>query len=238
MNGLKIYLGHDPREEGALEVAVKSLHKVAPDLTPTILNTERLRAQGLYWRPVDRRGGQDYDLTSNEQASTQFKCTRFLTPLLAQTGWALFVDSDVVFLRDPREMLDSASPRTPLHLVAHEQRVGSDDPRKMDNQTQRPHPFKNWSSVMLFWCEHDVHRRLSLRDISERSAYDLHRFYWLDPEADIGFLERRWNWLVGCGPRPHELGIAHLTLGGPWLPGWQGGGAFDREWLEMRDSRA
>jgi hypothetical protein len=103
---------------------------------------------------------------------------------------------------------------------------------KMVNQSQRSHPRKWWASVMLFDCDHLANRRLSLRDVSERSAHDLHDFYWL-ADHEIGELWPGWNWLVGVEPRPQPMHIAHMTLGGPWLPGWTGG-SFDDEWRAAR----
>jgi len=226
---MKIYIGFDPREEAAFDVAVESLHRVAPDLQVTPLDDQLLRAQGLYWRPVDHRSGQDYDITSNEQTSTRFKCTRFLTPLLAQTGRALFVDCDVVFCSDPREMVSEAYGAA-VSVVKHKQAPLA--PWKMVNQSQRPHPLKWWSSVMLFDCSHPANQRLSLRDVNERTAWELNNFYWLH-DNEIGELWQGWNWLVDVQPRPQPLHIAHMTLGGPWLPGWQGG-SFDAEWRAVR----
>lgn len=224
---MKVYIGYDFREHGAATVAAKSLREVTNgEIEPTFLRAGRLREQGLLTRPVDLRGGQGYDIVSNAPASTDFAVARFLTPLLAQEGYALFVDCDVVFREDPRHMLQEIEGQHAVSVVKHSA-GGAAVGTKMDNQVQTAYPRKNWSSVMLFNCDHAAHRRLSLRDINERPGRDLHAFYWLH-DLEIGGLHPRWNWLVGVQPEaiymlPDDFrdGIAHFTLGGPWLPDWK-----------------
>lgn len=227
---MKVYIGYDPREHEAALVCAKSLRHVTNDeIEPEFLKLDRLRDQGLIWRTFDRRGGQGYDLTGNETFSTEFKFTRFLVPIIS-TGLALFVDCDTVFLKDPRAMLDGPRNAHAVWVVKHDQQQA--DRFKMVNQAQTTYPRKNWSSVMLFNCDHPANRRLSLRDVNERPGRDLHAFYWLH-DSEIGELDAGWNWLVDLQPRLANLGIAHMTLGGPWLAGWQGG-AFDAEWEAAR----
>jgi hypothetical protein len=98
---------------------------------------------------------------------------------------------------------------------------------------QTQYPAKNWSSVMLFDCDHDANRRLTLWDVNHRPGRDLHRFYWLH-ESEVGTLHPRWNQLVGVQPEIKSEGIVHWTLGSCWLDGWQGG-PHDAMWLKARD---
>jgi len=231
MSAFRVFIGYDHREHRAAEVAAASLRRVTNGgIAPTFLKAHKLREMGLLTRPVDDRG-QRYDIVSNAPASTEFAVSRFLTPLLAQEGWALFVDCDVVFREDPRNMLMYADPRQAVHAVQHEWLL--DTTPKMDGQVQTRYPRKNWSSVMLFNCDHPANSRLSLRDVNERPGRDLHRFYWLH-DSEIGSLHPRWNWLVGVQPEAiyagQGQGIAHFTLGGPWLEGWKGA-EHDDLWL-------
>ena len=235
---MKVYIGYDEREYEAAMVAVKSLrHVTNSEIEPEFLCLPKLIDQGLITRTFDRRGGQGYDLTAGpaETFSTDFKFTRFLAPILCQQGYALFVDCDVVFLRDPREMLHEVHARHALNVVRHEDAKYPDALHKMDGQVQAHYPRKNAASVMLWNVDHPANRRLSLRDVNERPGRDLHAFYWL-ADNEIGTLSPQWNWLVDVGPRPPGLGlgIAHMTLGGPWLEDWQGG-SFDDEWRAARD---
>lgn len=210
---MRIFIGYDPAEDAAYNAAVKSLHRVS-DLAPEPLCEERLRASGLYTRTVDKRG-QMYDLPSNAPCSTEFATSRFLTPLLCQTGWALFVDCDVIFMADPLTIeLDNSKA---VMVVKHNhQGQGT----KMGGMVQTNYSRKNWSSVMLFNCDHPANKRLSLRDVNERPGRDLHAFYWLHDD-EIGELPPVWNWLVNVQEKPDNPRIAHFTLGGPWIDGWK-----------------
>lgn len=225
---MKVYLGYDSREPEAFRVAEESLKRRASipvEVTP--LELTRLAAQGLLRRPTDTRG-QRYDLPSNAPASTEFAISRFLVPILAQTGWALFADSDVVFLGDVGELMLLADPQYAVMCVKHGT-LNSTSP-KMGGQTQQTYPRKNWSSVVLWNCDHPANRRLSLVDVQERRGFDLHQFYWL-ADSEIGELPAEWNWLVNVEPQPEEPRIAHFTLGGPFTPGWQGAD-YDSLWYQ------
>lgn len=214
---MKVYIGFEAREQAAVDVAVKTLREVS-GIEAQLLEAERLRDAGMLSRISDHRGGQHYDLVSNAPKSTSFAVSRFLTPLLCQSGWALFTDCDMVFLRDPREMLAEIEPGKAVYVVQHDYTPKTH--WKMDSQVQTRYARKNWSSVMLFDTNHPANRRLSLHDINMRPGRDLHRFYWLADE-EIGALRPGWNWLVGEQEKPDPLGIAHFTLGGPFTPGWK-----------------
>lgn len=233
---MKVYIGHDTRETRAYATAERSFLRHAwgcdrqlDGTMPTPLMLERLAASGLLRRTTDMRG-QMYDLPSNAPCATEFAISRFLTPMLAQTGWALFVDCDVVFLADPAELLELVDPDKAVMVVQHQN--GHHAGTKMDGQAQLLYPRKNWSSVMLFNCDHPANRRLTLQDVNERPGLDLHAFYWLS-DNEIGALPGEWNWLVGVQEIPPSPKIAHFTLGGPWLPNWPGA-VHDDIWLEAR----
>lgn len=253
MSPLRIYIGHDDREREAYRVAEKSLRKHASQpVNVTALDATRLAECGLLRRPQDRRG-YTYDIASNAPQSTDFAISRFLVPHLAQSGWALFVDCDVVFLADVAELFEQADPDKAVMVVKHHH-APVDPPRpceslhaydsdcqrcldwyslkhiKMDGQRQTMYHRKNWSSVCLWNVSHPANSRLSLQDVNERPGRDLHRFYWLH-DSEIGALTPDWNWLVGVQEKPLFPKIAHLTLGGPFTPGWKGA-EHDELWLE------
>lgn len=229
---MKVFIGYDESEPEALEVARSSLLCRASgplDITP--LDLRRLAACGLLRRPTDRRG-QRYDILSNAPASTDFAISRFLVPILAQSGWAAFLDGDVIALDDISKMFALADERYAVMCVKHTQQGA--EATKMDGQAQTRYPRKNWSSVMLFNCDHPGNRRLSLNDVQERRGFDLHQFYWL-ADSEIGELPQRWNWLVGIESEPTDPAIAHFTLGGPFTPGWRGGD-YDHLWHKERQT--
>lgn len=214
---LKVYIGYDSREEEAYDVARASLWNCS-GIEAEPLVASRLTDAGLLWRITDRRGPRAYDLISNANKSTEFAVSRFLVPLICQSEFALFVDGDVVFQRDPTEMLTEIEPGKAVYCVQHDY-----TPRtqvKMDGQVQQTYPRKNWSSVMLFRTTHPANRRLSLHDVNTRPGRDLHRLYWAN-DTEVGALDPAWNWLVGETDKPDRVGICHFTLGGPWLQGWK-----------------
>jgi lipopolysaccharide biosynthesis glycosyltransferase len=222
---LRVFIGYDPREKAAFEVAENSLRAHRWDAATIPLRLDRLASSGLLRRSMDARG-QLYDLPSNAPCSTEFAISRFLVPILCQSGWALCVDCDVVFLGDVAELFALADPTKAVMVVKHQQAGGG---MKMDGQVQTHYARKNWSSVVLWNCDHPANRRLSLQDVNERPGRDLHAFYWL-ADSEIGELPGKWNWLVGVQPMPADAKIAHFTLGGPFTPGWQGA-EHDEIWL-------
>lgn len=246
----KVYIGWDPRETGAYSVAVDSLLRNSSiPVAVTPLQLSRLELGGLVRRPrsmlskgrqlrvtdgrIERRWvtaaqrGTMIDEISDAPMSTEFACSRFIVPLLAQSGWALFVDCDVLFLADVRELFALADDRFAVMVVQHGELAGGGF--KMDGQPQVPYRRKNWSSVMLFNCDHPANRRLTLDVVNAVPGRDLHAFAWLDADL-IGALPGEWNWLVGVQPRPASPKLAHYTLGGPWLPSWKGA-EHDDLWL-------
>jgi lipopolysaccharide biosynthesis glycosyltransferase len=231
---LKVYIGYDSRETEAYAVAVDSLlsHASAP-VSVTALNIRQLSHNRLMRRPVCMKDGRMWDIVSGAAQSTEFAISRFLTPLLAQEGMALFVDCDIVFMRDIYDLIrEVRSEAKAVHVVKHQYRPVSSE--KMDGQAQVEYPRKNWSSVMLFDCDHPSTRRLNVDLINTLPGRDLHRFCWLRDE-EIGELDPGWNWLVGEQDRPSYLGIAHFTLGGPWLPNWKER-AHDDIWIKAKQS--
>lgn len=222
----KVYIGSDRREMAAYEAAERSLIRHSPDCDVIPLVADRLHDFGLLRRPTDRRG-QLYDIPSGAYASTDFAISRFLVPHLCQKGWALFVDADVVFLEDVGNLFALADESKAVMVVKHSN--GHKEGTKMDGQVQASYHRKNWSSVVLWNCDHPANKRLSIQDVNERPGRDLHAFYHLHDE-EIGELPDRWNWLVNVNPMPESPAIAHFTLGGPWLPSWEGA-EHDDIWL-------
>lgn len=211
---LRVYIGYDSREPRSYHVAEASLlANASQPVSVTPLNAQRLAEHGLLRRPTDTRG-QRYDLPSNAPASTEFAISRFLVPFLAQTGWAVFVDSDVVFLGDVAELFSLADPHYAVQVVQHGK---YDTPStKMNGQANQPYPRKNWTSVMLWNIDHPANKRLSLVDVQERRGFDLHQLYWLH-DTEIGELPPQWNWLVGSQGAPDRPRLAHFTNGTPEL---------------------
>ncbi len=227
-----IYVGWDQRERRAYDVACASLAaRSSVPLAIHRLDADELEHQRLLWRPVrkplDGRGPIQDHLSGAPQ-STAFANARFVVPWIHRTGWALFVDCDVLALGDVAELFAQADPRYALMCVQHDYTPRG--VRKMDGCTQLAYRRKNWSSVMLINCDHHAWHRMSLAQINQWPGELLHRFSWLR-DSEIGALPAEWNWLVGEQDKPTHPQLAHYTLGGPWIDGWKGA-EHDDLWLE------
>ena len=179
---MKIFVGYDTREDIAYQVCEYSIYKHSTEAEVIPLNQNTLRQDKWYWRGEDKL------------ASTEFTFTRFLVPALANyDGWALFCDSDIVFLKDVKELFAQADNKYAVMCVQHDY-----TPKpgiKMDGQKQTLYPRKNWSSMVLYNCGHPSNEKLSV-DLVNNPNYDgayFHRFSWLKDE-EIGKLSHEWNW--------------------------------------------
>ena len=219
----RIYVGWDSREDIAYQVCKHSVDKYSEGIDVKPLKLHELKDQGLVTRPDDAK------------ASTQFTFTRFLVPHLNRfKGWALFVDCDFLFVEDANKLFDLADPSKAVMVVKHEYNV-QDGTAKMDGQVQHAYPRKNWSSCILFNCEHPSNRCLTPEDINGREMSYLHRFSWLKDD-EIGDLPHAWNWLVGHYHQPQdgEPSAIHYTLGGPWFKEYADVEYADL-WIQARD---
>ena len=206
----RVFIGWDRREPEAYDVARFSLERRASipvAVTPIILDD--LRAQGLYQRDVD------------PLASTEFTYSRFLTPALAGfEGWALFCDSDFLWLSDIAGMIQYTRQAKAVFCVQHD--YTPKETTKMDGAVQTSYPRKNWSSLMLFNCDHPSVGKLTPEVVNSESGAYLHRMQWA-ADDEIGALPVTWNWLEGWNEKPAEgtPNAVHFTRGGPWFAEWQ-----------------
>lgn len=214
-----IWLGFDPRETAAYAVAKYSIDRWLTQPVPTKgIVLDRLRSQGLYYRPTERRGGRLWDVISEAPMATEFAISRFLTPILAKHGWALFMDCDVMARRSLVRLFDLADPKYAVMCVKH--RHEPQESLKMDGQAQTRYARKNWSSVALFNVEHPANKLLTVEMVNERPGRDLHALCWLE-DREIGELPAEWNYLVGHTQINEEPSLVHFTDGIPSMPGYE-----------------
>ncbi|HWK01086.1 MAG TPA: glycosyltransferase [Xanthobacteraceae bacterium] len=206
----RVFIGWDKREPIAYDVAKSSLlrHASIPvEVTP--IKLDELRANKLYWR------------TEDPLATTDFTYSRFLTPVLAgYKGWALFCDCDFLFLGDIKGLVEYTKTPKAVYCVQHD--YTPKDTVKMDGKPQTVYPRKNWSSLMLFNCDHPSVRTLTPEVVNTQTGAYLHRMQWAKDE-DIGSLPVTWNWLEGWNEKPAQgtPNVVHFTRGGPWFAEWQ-----------------
>jgi hypothetical protein len=105
----------------------------------------------------------------------------------------------------------------------------------MDGKEQAHYPRKNWSSFMLFNCDHPDVRALTPAVVNTVSPAYLHRFEWVRDHSHIGALDLDWNFLVGEYAKPERTPrVLHYTIGGPWFEDWRNCDYADL-WLHERD---
>lgn len=204
-----VYIGYDRREDVVCKTAMYSLWKHLPKRTThtTFLVQDYLRAENYYVRPID------------DKASTDFSLTRFLAPWLNEfNGWVIFVDGDFIFTQDINCIFDDLPENKDdyaVFVVKHNYTPKTQD--KMGGQAQHMYPRKNWSSFMLFNCEHPSTQNLTSDYVNSASPADLHQFKWCADE-EIGELPITYNFLVGeyDYDDSQELPVClHYTLGAP-----------------------
>jgi lipopolysaccharide biosynthesis glycosyltransferase len=219
----KVFIGYDSREDIAWQVCRHSLLRHASGPVDAIpLRQQVLRELGLYTRAHDLG------------ASTEFSLTRFLTPYLAaKQGWVAFCDCDFLFTGDIDEVFEDLDPSKAVYCVQHDYTPAHQ--MKMDGKRQVAYPRKNWSSFMLFNCDHPDVQALTPAVVNTATPAFLHRFEWVRDDNDIGALHVDWNFLEGEYAKPdHVPRVIHYTNGGPWFDEWQNCD-FAELWNEERD---
>lgn len=153
--------------------------------------------------------------------SNAFTYARFLVPLLQKyKGWAIFADAcDMIVQGDIGDLFDLRDQRYAVQVVKHEYKT-KHTIKYVGTKMESPnidYARKNWASLMLINCEHEVWRTLNVADMIESPGQELLRFSFMD-DADIGELPREWNWLVDEFGENDAAKLLHWTVGIPAFP--------------------
>ena len=206
MKDRKIYIGYDSKEPIASEICEFSLNKNSSK--PVKINHIKLnevKNKNIYWRETDKLG------------STEFTFTRFLVPFLQNyNGWALFCDSDFLWLEDVNELFSIADNKYAIMCVHHDYKPKNTKKKLLSSQ--QIYPRKNWSSLVLWNCSHPSNKKVTPDLVNTETGKFMHRFGWLKDE-EIGAISHEWNWLIGWYKEPEDgkPKALHYTEGGPWL---------------------
>ena len=216
---IKIFIGYDPQESIAWHTMASSIYRHSTRPVALIpLNLKNL--MHIYRRQPDPK------------QSNEFSFTRFLVPYLCNyTGLAIYFDCDMLLRVDVAEILNIKfkQPNKAVYVVKHDYIPKNNI--KFLNKIQYNYPRKNWSSVVLWNCEHKKNKIVNLEFINTASSLDLHRFTWLN-DNEIGDLDVKWNWLVGeYEDPPSDVKNVHWTLGGPYFNEFKNAD-FSDEWRE------
>lgn len=161
-----------------------------------------------------------WDLISDAPQSTEHANSRFLLPYIARSGWALFCDGDMLFRSNVGRMFDNLDPKYAAYCVKHS--YAPPEGVKMDGQQQTKYARKNWSSFLVFNCDHPSNAclRNSTNMANTLPGRDLHRLCWLK-DGEIGELDPAWNHLVGHSPKSENPSVVHFTEGCPDMAGYE-----------------
>lgn len=195
---INLFVGFDPREAVAYHVFCSSIIQntsVPVQITPLVLSQL-----------------QEFN-EMHDDRSNDFVYSRFLTPYLTNfKGWAIFADGDMICQGDLKELIDMADPLKAVMVVKHDYQTKAT--QKYLGNINENYPRKNWSSVILWNCDHPKHKILTPDFVSKQTGKFLHRFSWLD-DQDIGELPLEWNWLASEYKVNREAKLIHYTLGTP-----------------------
>jgi len=195
---INIYVGFDQKEAVAYHVFCQSL-----------IDNSSLP---LKISPMALKNLEKYDEKHTDR-SNDFVYSRFLIPFLNNfNGWALFVDGDMICQSDIRELFDLRDDNKAVMVVKHN--YETKQKKKYLGNINENYPRKNWSSVILWNCNHSKHKILTPTFVSEQTGKFLHRFSWLE-DKDIGELPLEWNWLAIEYEDNTKAKIIHYTLGTP-----------------------
>lgn len=219
----RIFIGYDAVESVAWHTLAHSIYSQS-SIPVAIVPLNLSSLSEVYDRPRDAK------------QSNSFSYTRFLVPFLSEySGISLYLDCDMLLRGDVKDIMSvlSSEPDKAVYVVKHDY-IPRDSIKYLGNK-QEAYPRKNWSSVMLFNCDHPSHRILNPQYVSTASPATLHRFGWLE-DTDVGSLDRKWNWLVGeYDNPPPDVRNVHWTIGGPYFDEYRNSD-FSADWFRMRDA--
>ncbi len=197
-NLLNIFIGFDQKEAIAYHTFVQSLIEnstIPLSITPLAENN------------------LSHYTEKHTDGTNKFTYSRFLVPYLMNfKGWAIFADGDMVCLSDIKILKSYFDPNKAVTLVKHDYKTKHKT--KYFGQKNEDYPRKNWSSVIIWNCEHPKNKILTPKFIGQKEGSFLHRFNWLKDE-EIGELPKSWNWLAMEYEEKRDLDLIHYTLGTP-----------------------
>lgn len=219
---IRLFVGYDPREAIGTPVFEHSVH-----------------ARASVPVSITRLGAN----VCGTDGTNAFSLARFHIPrLCGYEGWALWMDgADMLMLDDIAELWALRDEKYAVQVVKHDYVPRA--PRKyigtaMEAKNE-PYPRKNWSSVVLWHCEHPANDGsvpadgigAGLAEIEFQGGANLHRFSWLPDDDLIGCLPPEWNWLADEDGQCHpaKAKVVHWTNGGPWFPAY-GDAPFAQLW--------
>ncbi len=195
---LNVFVGFDQKEAIAYHTFVQSIIE-----TSTV---------PLSITPLAENNLNEYS-EKHTDGTNKFTYSRFLVPYLMNfKGWAIFVDGDMVCLSDFKNLKQFFDSKLAVSVVKHDYKTKQKV--KYFGQKNEDYPRKNWSSVIIWNCEHPKNKVLTPSFINNKEGSFLHRFQWLK-DNEIGELPKSWNWLAIEYEETNNVDLIHYTLGTP-----------------------
>ena len=163
--------------------------------------------------PVDPT--PNYLITREKDGATEFTYSRFAIPYL-YNDWVIFCDSDFIFLEDIKKLYDLRDDKYAVMVCKHPDYIPKSE-IKMGNRKQTTYHRKNWSSLILWNCNHEANKILTQDTINTVEPSFLHQFKWLSNDL-IGSIPLEWNTLVGYYHFENPKAL-HYTDGTPDIIG-------------------
>ena len=149
----------------------------------------------------------------HKDGSNEFIYSRFLVPYMMNfKGWAIYADGDMVCLEDIKKLWNLRDNKYAVQVVKHDYKTKITE--KYWGNKNEDYPRKNWSSLILWNCEHKSHKVLTPDFIENQSGAFLHRFSWIKDE-EIGSIDKEWNWLAMEYEEKKSINLIHYTIGTP-----------------------
>jgi len=193
-----IFVGFDQREAVAYHTFVQSI----------IDNS----SMPVRFFPLNTKLLSNYEEV-HKDGSNDFIYSRFLVPhLMNYKGWAIYADGDMVCLEDIKKLWDLRDSKFAVQVAKHNYKTKIRN--KYFGNKNENYPRKNWSSLILWNCDHPSHKVLTPDFIQSQTGAFLHRFSWVN-DNEIGELEKEWNWLAMEYDEKKDINLVHYTIGTP-----------------------
>jgi lipopolysaccharide biosynthesis glycosyltransferase len=214
---IPIFIGYDPREAIAFHVCSNSI--VRHSSHPVSINPLALSMLKGYEE-------------KHTDGSNHFIYSRFLVPhLMKYKGWAVFMDGDMILRDDIAKLWELRDESKAVMVVKHDYQTRMNE--KYLGSKNENYPRKNWSSVILWNCNHPSNAVVTPEFVQNATGAQVHRFSWLSDEL-IGELPQEWNWLdIEYDHNPNAK-LVHYTLGTPCFHEFADRGSFANEWHRER----
>ena len=177
---INIFIGYDRNEKIAYHVLSQSILRNA---------TRPIRITPLYQPNIK----YEFSRERSKIESTEFSFSRFIVPkLMDYSGWALFMDCDMLMKADISELWALRDDRYAVQVAKHD--YVPKEQTKFLGQEQTIYPRKNWYRFMVMNFIKGT--TLTSDFVITSKGSQLNQFKWIDYHNLIEEIPFTGNWLV------------------------------------------